>query len=121
MEDQRINFVNHKGKRILLIDFTGRMPEDHAPIISNIRTHVSKEPKGSALTLIDATGMRLDVKMVQSLRVLADNNKPFVRASAVVGIGGPLGVLLDSVEKFSGRVFKRLDSREQALDWLSIQ
>ena len=121
MEDQRVNFINHKDKRILLIDFTGFMPEDHSPIIARIKTLVSNEPKGSALTLIDASGMRLGLKMAQALKDLANDDKAYVRASAVVGVAGPLGMLMEGVEKFSGRTFKRHDSREKALDWLASQ
>jgi hypothetical protein len=121
MANSRVDFVNHKGKRILLIDFTQMRPDEHDPIIERIRTMVSNEPKGSALTLIDATGMRLDIKMVQALKELANQDKPYVRASAAVGVGGPLGLLMDGVEKFSGRTFQRHETREQALDWLARQ
>ena len=121
MDDQRVDFINHKGKRVLMIDFTGSIPEEFAPIIARIRTLVTNEPKGSALTLIDASGMRLGVKMIQALKDLANDDKAYVRASAVVGVGGPLGVLMEGVEKFSGRTFKRHDSRDQALDWLAGQ
>ena len=121
MENQRVDFVNHKGKRILLIDFTHLGSGEHTPHVERIRSLVSKEPKNSMLTLIDASGMLLDIKAVQALKNLANDDKPYVRASAVVGIGGPLGLLLDGVEKFSGRTFKRFDSREQAMDWLASQ
>ena len=121
MEEQRVNFITHKNKRILLIDFTGVMPEDHTPIVARIKSMVSNEPKGSALTIIDATGMRLGLKMAQSLKDLANEDKPYVRASAVVGVDGPLGLLMEGVEKFSGRTFQRHASREQALDWLASQ
>ena len=117
----RIRFVDHKSKRILLIEFTRLGSGEHSPFIGQIRAMVFKEPPGSALTLIDASGMLLDIKAVQALKDLANDDKPYVRASAVVGIGGPLGLLLDGVEKFSGRTFKRCDSREQAMDWLVSQ
>jgi hypothetical protein len=121
MENQRVDFVDHKGKRILLIDFTQLGSDAYTPLVERIRTLVFKEPKSSVLSLIDASGMLIDIKAVQALKNLANDDKPYVRASAVVGVAGPLGLLMDGVEKFSGRAFRRFDSREQAMDWLARQ
>ncbi len=117
----RAAFTNHKGKRILLIDLTGLQPGDFAPIIAQVEKLVSQEPRSSLLTLTDASKSRFDIPTVQALKNLSANNKPYVKAAAVVGIEGPLGILMDGLEKFSGRVFSRCGTREQAMDWLVQQ
>jgi hypothetical protein len=118
---ERVEFINHKGNRILVLDLTGLATGDMLPQLEKTRKLVSAEPLTSVKTFIDATNTHIDLQSMQALKDLAADDKPFVKASATVGINGPLGVLLDTVEKLSGRSFKRFGTRDEALDWLSRQ
>jgi hypothetical protein len=118
---ERVEFIVHKGNRILLMDISTLALDAMMPQVEKTRKLVAAEPLSSVKTLIDATNARFDLQSMQALKDLAADDKPFVKASAVVGINGPLGVLLDTVEKFSGRSFKRFNTRDEALDWLSEQ
>jgi len=118
---ERVAFTVHKGNRILIIDLSGLDAEGMLPEFEKTKKLVSAEPRASAKTLIDATKSRVDIHSLQALKDLAAHDKPFVKASAVVGVDGPIGVLLDTVEKFSGRSFKRFGTRAEALDWLAQQ
>jgi hypothetical protein len=115
---ERVEFITHRGARILVMDLAGLTSGDMLPHLERTRKLVSAEPLSTVRTLIDVTNTRIDLQSVQALKNLAADDKPFIKASAVVGINGPLGVLLDTVEKFSGRSFKRFGTRNEALDYL---
>lgn len=62
-----------------------------------------------------------DTETVDILKEFTASNKPYVKASAVVGIKGLKKMMLDLVSKFSGRTFKQCDTREEAAKWLAQQ
>ena len=55
----RIRFISHKGKRILLVDATDCSPEELVELLPNWFSPGSRpKPKGSVLLLADFSGVR---------------------------------------------------------------
>jgi hypothetical protein len=48
-------------------------------------------------------------------------NKPYIKASAIIGIAGLLNIALSSVERTAIRDIHSFDSETEALDWLVAQ
>lgn len=118
----RIRWVEHKGKRILLHDFSHiTNPFDVLPAVEASRAIVAVQPKGSLLTLTDVTGSRFNKEIVDALKGLANHNKPFVKAGAVVGLSGLQRVVYVAITQFTGRRLPTFDTAEQAMDWLVEQ
>jgi hypothetical protein len=118
---QRVEFITHQGKRILLIDVSAAQLEEASAIMLAAEKIITAQPPHSLLTLMDVTHTRYNAASIKRLKEYTNRNKPFVRASAVVGIEGLMQVLLAGVEKFSGRKFNAFSSRAEALDWLVQQ
>lgn len=116
-----VSFINHKGKKILLIDFSGRKAEEVINIIAEAKELIKKQPEKSLLTLTDGTNTRFDPKVAEGLKEFAAHNKPYVRAGAVVGITGIVKIVYNAVMKFSGRNLPAFDDIETAKDWLAGQ
>ena len=55
------------------------------------------------------------------MKELAAHNAPYVKASAVVGMGGLHRIAYQAVVLFSRRKIQVLDDERQALDWLAEQ
>ncbi len=117
----RVEFYTHKGKSILLIDFS-RLTIDEIPsVITEARRVIDQQPKQSLLTLTDLTKMHFDAEVMNALKEYAKRNKPYVKAAAVVGMEGLLVVLVQGVERSSVRAFQDFKSREEAQEWLCQQ
>lgn len=115
----RCKLVSVKGAKIFLMDFSGLDAEVVTKIIPECKKFVCSQPLNSVKTLTDITNARYSVETTEALKDLAASNKPYVSASAIVGVEGMKNIVLNSVIKFSGRSNMRVfKTREEALDWL---
>ncbi|MBN2103512.1 hypothetical protein JW835_05670 [bacterium] len=119
---ERIQFIEHKGKKILLEDFSGMKPGDEfAEVLAEARKIIHSQSKSSVLALFDATDAMYDHDTLDQVKEFSASNTPYIKASAVVGITGLRKIALTAVSKLSGRDFKVFNSRREALDWLADQ
>jgi hypothetical protein len=118
----RTRFIDHKGKRILLFDYSGiRNPADAVKEVEKTKEIVRKHPPKSLMVLTDVSDSHYDATVVQALKELAAHNTPYVTASAVVGVVGLKRVVFSAVVMFSKRKLQLFDTREAAMDWLVQQ
>lgn len=116
---QRCQFVDHKGKKILVLDCSSCQPEDFDAIIDECARVVQSQPENSVLTMTIAGGGMFDSVTVDKLKDLTRDNAPFVRRSAVVGVSGLQKVVLTAVSLFSKRKFNLFDDKLAAMDFLA--
>ena len=117
----RVRFIEHRGYRVLLLDYSGLRDEHQMLEMIEERTElVSKEPRGSVLTLADLTGVQLTRETIQRVKEANVLDQPFVRRAALVGADTllPKGAL-DSIGTFALKNWGRFATREEALDWLT--
>ncbi len=118
----RISVVEHRGKRILLQDFSGlRSGEEFDRALAEARAYIASQPAKSVLSVFDATQAHYDAATLAALKDFTRGNSPYIRASAVVGVAGLLNVALMAVSAFSGRTLKSCPDRTAAMDWLVEQ
>jgi hypothetical protein len=116
---KRVQFITHKGKRVLLIDHTHSTPEEMLQPMDEVERVVTTEPPHSLLTLSDFTGAKLDKKVADHIKVVATRDRPHVLRAAVVGAESIPEVYFHNLESFSARHFPKFKTREEALDWLT--
>lgn len=119
--ENRVRFLSHKGRRVLLLDFTAIDEPDQAlGLIEHARQFVARQAPASLFTLTDISGSNYNRKVTEALMELGKHNKPFVIAGGAVGVTGLSKVVFKSILAFSGRTNIQLfDTREAALDWLA--
>ncbi len=116
---ERIRFVQHKGKSVLIEDFSNLGPgEEFRSSLDAARKIIRSQPQGSVLALFDATGMKFNNEMVSEVKAFVKGNTPYIRAAAVVGVAGLLHVALTAISRFSGRPFNTFSDRRTAMEWL---
>ncbi len=115
----RVRFIQHAGREILFLDFSGCKCEEVQPIIDAAKAVVRTRPPQSLLTLTDVTDMRFDDKVSAGMKEFTAHNKPYVRASAVVGISGLKKIIFDAVMIFSKRKLHAFNSVNEAKTWLA--
>jgi hypothetical protein len=118
----RLEWITHKGRRILAVDFTGLTePAAALAAIAEVRPVIAAEPLNSVLTLTNITGSTFDPTIVEALKQLTKDDKPYVRAAAVVGVTGLQRIVMSLVSVFSGRSFALFETVDEARDWLAKQ
>lgn len=119
---ERIRFVDHRGSRILLLDYAGiRDPDEAVREIRRSMQFVAGQPKASLRVLTLVRDARYNAAVLQALKELASHNEPYVKASAVVGMGGLHRIAYQAIILFSKRNIKTFDGEAEALDWLATQ
>jgi hypothetical protein len=119
MIDGRITVVTHKGKKILLIDFSHCSPQDMMPLLDEVRQTIAKRPPNSLLTLADFTSTKVDRAVAERIKEVLVFDRPHVMRSAWVGTDELPKVFYQNFKSFSQRDFPLFATREEAMEWLA--
>jgi hypothetical protein len=117
----RLKKISHRGCSILFTDYSNFVTLDEwQALLDAERKLMPKEQLGSVLALAVFTGSRFSASVFSALKELAVHNKPYVKASALVGLSSlQQGVFLKGIERTADRTFGLFDSVEAAMDWLA--
>jgi hypothetical protein len=118
---ERIQFIEHKGKKLLHLNFANCSPDEILAAIVKAKTAISSQPHRSVYTLTDVTDAGFNSKVSEALKEFVIHNKPYVVAAGVVGVTGLKQVIYNAVMKLSGRKLTAFDSLAEAKDWLAAQ
>jgi hypothetical protein len=116
--EERIRFMNHKGKQVLLVDVTNCTTEEMIKLARIVPKYLADETGGSVLLLADFTGSRFDKAAVESLKEAAVYDRPHLKRSAWVGTEGLPKIFYENLKAFTQRDLPTFKTREEALDWL---
>ena len=116
---ERVRFITHGGKRVLLVDHTDSTPEEMSRTLAEVEQVIAAAPPDSLLTLSDFTRAQFDRDTADRLKVVAAKDRPHVHRAAFVGGESIPDVYYRNLEAFSVRHFPRFSTREEALDWLT--
>jgi len=81
---------------------------------------LSPSSLASVLILVDYTRTTIDKEALWVMKETAVFNKPYVRRSAWVGAESFPDVHRETLKSFSGRDFPTFKTREEALQWLTM-
>jgi hypothetical protein len=117
----RLKKITHRGCSILFTDYSNFITFDEWKVLlDEERQLMPKERLGSVLALAVFTGSRFSASVFSTIKELAVHNKPYIKASALVGLSSlQQGVFLKGIERTADRSFGLFDSVEQAKDWLA--
>jgi hypothetical protein len=116
---ERLRYIEHRGKRILLADVSACTDEQLAECIKAVPEYVTKLPEHSVLLLGDFTGTHFTKETIEQLKIAAVFDRPHVARAAWVLNHNLHEVLLESIRNFSGREIAVFATREEALDYLA--
>jgi hypothetical protein len=117
--NERLRFITHRGKQILLVDLSNCSPVQVDKIIRHVPDVVTAQDRASVLLLADYTGAEVDKEAFRTIEQTAVFDKPFVKRSAWVGAEHFPEVFRKNLKSFSGREFPTFKTREDALEWLT--
>ena len=114
----RVRFITHQGKQILLIDLSNCSPDNVDAIFQTVPDLVTARPLGSVLILSDFTGASFDEEAIRVMQQTAVFDKPHIKKSAFVGAECLPQRFSESLKSFSRREFPAFKTRDEALAWL---
>ena len=116
--EERIRFITHAGRQILLVDVSNCTPEQVTKLAQLVPAQIAAEPRGSVLLLADFTGSKFDKAAVESLKQATVYDRPHLKRSAWVGTEALPKVFYENLKAFSQRDLPTFKTRGEALDWL---
>ncbi len=113
--------MDHRGKQILYLNFAQAKPGEVLETIIHAKAVIAAKPHNSVLVLTNVSNAGFNSEVSDAMKEFVIHNKPFVKASGVVGITGLKQIIYNAVLKFSGRNLVAFDTFDQARDWLVQQ
>mgnify|MGYP006287875663 CR=1 FL=1 len=116
---ERVKWIDHKGKKILLGDLSKAMPEEWPEIDKQYDQCFKGMPEGSVRSLICVEDAHFNADILLKLKERAKQDTPLVKKTAFVGITGLKKAVLGNLLRFAGRKAEIFEDREKAKDWLA--
>jgi len=116
--DDRINFIEHKGKQILLLDFSDATAPQMLLLLKHVRSTIGQEAPKSVLVLADYLNAEIDHEVAMKIKEVLTLDRPFVKKAAWVNSGGIPHAFMENFHTFSQREIVTFKNRAEALDWL---
>ena len=120
---QPARFIEHRGTRILLLDFVGITDvQEGLGAVENARQFIARQKQDGSLRICtDVTDTRYDRQIVDAFKRFTAHNKPFVKHSAIVSNSGMHRAAISMIAIVSRRKLHVVETRDAALDWLAEQ
>ena len=115
-------FIDYDGKKIYSIDCTNSGVGSIKETVERAQKDIASEPASSVLTMTNVEGVDITPELSNLMKSLANHNKPYVKAGAVLGVSGLKKITFNAVLMFSGRRNLHLfGSDTEAKEWLVKQ
>jgi hypothetical protein len=116
--DDRIHFIEHDGKQILLADFSHADAPEMQLLLEYARATIARHGHDSVVTLCDFNGATMDHAVATKLKEVLTLDRPFVKKTAWVGAENIPHAFMENFHNFSQREIVTFKTREEAMDWL---
>jgi hypothetical protein len=115
---ERIRFIDHQGKKILLVDLSNLPPGEFEKLVHQVPDYVTVQPRGSVLVLTDFTAAVFNRDTIRAVKETAVFDKPFIKKSALIGTETFPVEFYEELKNFSRRELLIFRTRDEALNWL---
>ena len=116
--DDRIHFAEHKGKQILMLDFSHATAPQMQLLLEYTRVTVAQHGRDSLIILADYTDAEVDHAVAMKIKEVLTLDRPFVKKAAWVGSEHIPHAFMENFHTFSQREIVTFKTREEALEWL---
>jgi hypothetical protein len=114
--------LTYKDKQIIHISFKGMSSlDDICDLIERSKLLIHSQPAKSVYSVTDITDMHVSPQIKDMFLDFIKSNKPYMKASAVIGVTGLKQFIFNTITKLTGRDIKSFDSEQQAKDWFALQ
>jgi hypothetical protein len=112
----RIRLIEHG---IVLQDLSGlTSPHDGLPFIEEARAFMERQARGETLVLTDVAGSTFNPEVIDAMKALAEHHKPWVLASALVGLTPIMRIVYRAVVALTRREIFVCETRAEGVAYL---
>jgi hypothetical protein len=112
----RVRIIEHG---IVLQDFSGLTdPGAGFVFIEEARRFMEDQRRGETLVLTDVSGSTFNQEVIDAMKALAEHHKPWVRASALVGLTPLMRIVYRAVVALTRREIFVCESRHEGIVYL---
>jgi hypothetical protein len=122
---ERLRFIEHKGRRILLMDCSANSRDEAYAIFDAFDALIRKQPPKSTLVLCNFENAYHDMVILSRWKKASPEHEAYVIRTANVGIGGTFKVAMAAYRFFARLSGVEIDALmrdfkddEAAKDWL---
>ena len=115
---ERIQFISHQQKQVLLVDCSQCSAAQVETIVRSVPEYLTVQPLASVLVLVDFTGASIDGEAIRTMKESAVCDKPYVKRSAWIGAENFPEAFYKDLKSYSGRELPKFTTRQDALNWL---
>lgn len=116
--DDRIHFIEHKGKQVLEIDYSHATAHQMLLLLEHVRVTIARHSRESLVTLADFTGAEIDRTVATKMKEVLTLDRPFVKKTAWFGTESIPHAFMESFHTFSRREIATFKTRDEAVEWL---
>src|SRR5215813_3189450 len=110
--DDRIHFVEHKGRKVLVCDFSHASAHQMQLLLEHLRITVAQHAHQALVTFADYTGAEVDRTVATKIKEVLTLDRPFVKKTAWIGSEGIPHAVMEGFHQFSQRHIMTFKTRE---------
>lgn len=115
---QRVKFIEHQGRRILVIDFSRAELDLVKAVAAECLYVMAREPAHSVLSLVEVEGIPFSTEALKVGSELTDRVQPYALRTALSGVAGFRSFMLQAIADAAKRPIRLFKERAEALEWL---
>ena len=117
---EEVQLISYKGKTILRVSFPDDTDFDKLNrIILEAKNYIGKQPLNSVYAITVFGNFRYNTEMTKCFEEYVKFNKPYIKASAVLGISGLKKVLYNAYTLLAHRQVKMCETEQEAKEFVT--
>ena len=118
----KVNIQEFKGKKVILLNFSNMKDlKGISEIIEEAKPIIRNNPPNSVYAISDLAGMHFNNKIRDLFTDFTGENKLYMKASAIIGATGLQNLMINGINKITGRKLKSFPNQNAAMEWLVSQ
>jgi hypothetical protein len=115
---ERVRYETYQGKRIVVVDGTDASADEYADVLRQGAVALAQEPDRSVLLVTVVTRTRYGAGTAERLKAYSKAIRPYVKASAVVGLSPLQRVIFNTIRPFLHASVHDFATLAEAREWL---
>jgi hypothetical protein len=115
----RVRIETFRGKRLVIVDGTDVGADEYPDVLRAGARMVAQEPFGSVRLATVVTGARYGRGAADNIKTYSAAIKPYLKASAVVGLSPLQQVIFWAIKPFAHRTITAFGTLDEAREWLA--
>jgi len=116
---ERVRIETYRGKRLVIVDGTDIPADEYEAVLRKGAATVAQEPFGSVRLATVVTRSRFGRGTAENVIAYSKAIKPYLLASAVVGLSPLSQVIFWAVKPFAHKTITAFATLDEAREWLA--